>query len=257
MQVACEQINLEQPGPWGFWATMGLSAIVGGVYIIIEVVVIALFTVAAMVRTRDLDISQFAESLLTDGLFFSVATCAAAPPTVGLIVLFARLRKGISVGEYLCLQKPELKELCKWCFALLLFAAACDSLTYLMGRPLVPDVMVRVYRTARFAPLLWLAFVIAGPISEELFFRGFLFRGIENSRFGPAGAIIVTSLTWAVLHTQYDGYGVAIILLGGLLLGFARYKSNSTFVPFAMHVLQNAIATAEVAILLKMGSNAA
>jgi len=39
---------------------------------------------------------------------------------------------------------------------------------------------------------------------EELFFRGFLFRGLSSSFMGPVGAVLVTSALWALIHTQYD-----------------------------------------------------
>ena len=110
--------------------------------------------------------------------------------------------------------------------------------------------MVDVYKTAYFTPLLWFAFVIVGPLMEEIVFRGFMFKGIEHSKMGPAGAVIITSLVWSFIHIQYDVYGMVNLFLGGLLLGFARTKSNSIYPPVIMHILQNIIATIEVLVYL-------
>jgi membrane protease YdiL (CAAX protease family) len=94
---------------------------------------------------------------------------------------------------------------------------------------------------------LWFAFILVAPLAEEAFFRGFLFTGVAHSRLGPAGAVVLSSLLWAALHLQYDLYGMAMIFLGGLLLGYARWQSRTVYVPFAMHVVQNLVATVEVA----------
>jgi membrane protease YdiL (CAAX protease family) len=96
--------------------------------------------------------------------------------------------------------------------------------------------------------LLWFAVVLVAPVTEELFVRGFLFQGVVRSRLGPVGAIVLSSLAWAVMHTQYDLFGIGTIVLGGLLLGYARLRSQSLYVPIAMHIVQNIVATAEVMI---------
>jgi len=115
--------------------------------------------------------------------------------------------------------------------------------------------MVDSYTTAYFVPFLWFAFIVVAPLTEELFFRGFLFKGIEHSRIGVAGAVVITSLFWSVMHIQYDIYGIANLFISGLLLGLARVKSNSIYTPVAMHILQNIIATVEAVIYLRMTPN--
>jgi membrane protease YdiL (CAAX protease family) len=117
--------------------------------------------------------------------------------------------------------------------------------------------MRSTYATAYFAPLLWLAFIIVAPLSEELFFRGFLFKGIESSRLGAFGAAIITSLVWAILHIQYDIYSMLVLFAGGLLLALSRVRSKSLYPPIAMHIVQNLVATVEVIIYLRVYPNAA
>jgi hypothetical protein len=130
----------------------------------------------------------------------------------------------------------------------LAFIACTDGLTYLLRGRIVPPFMIDVYETARFVPLLWFAVVAVAPITEELFIRGFLFQGVVRSRLGPAGAIVLSALGWAAMHTQYDLFGITTIVLGGLLLGYARLRSRSLYVPIAMHVVQNLVATVEVMV---------
>jgi len=257
MNADDEHTGGQKTGPWGFWPTIGFSCIIAIVYTFIQVIVAVVFTVVAIIRTPEFDVEKFADSLQKNGLFYAMATCAAAPLTIGLIILFAKIRKQITIKEYLCLRMPGWKELLKWSFVVLLFVGCFDTLTFLIGRPIVPQFMVSAYTTAYFTPLLWLALVIVAPLVEEMFFRGFLFKGIESSRMGSAGAIIITSLAWSAMHTQYDVYGIATIFAGGLLLGFARLKTNSIYPPIVMHALQNTIATIEIIIYLRIVPNAA
>lgn len=237
----------EGPKPWGFWITIALSVVIAAGYVFAQTALTVVVAFAALWRVKNLDIEQFAQDLVTNGLFWSVAVVAAAPITIGLTLLFAVLAKGITVRDYLALRWRGGKGIVQWCAILLLFVIATDLGMYLLHGSVVPEFMETVYATAYFAPLLWFAFVVVAPVTEELFFRGFMFKGIVHSSLGPAGAIVLTSLTWAMMHAQYDLYGITIIFLGGLLVGYARLRSGSLYVPIAMHMLQNIVATVEVA----------
>jgi len=240
------------PGPWGFWPTVGLSLVITIAYTLAQVAVVVAFTIPAVTQTKDLDIEAFAEGLLHNGLFWSLAICVAAPVTIVLTLVCAAARKGVGVREYLALRWPGGRTIAMWCLIQLAFIACADGLTYLFRGRIVPPFMVDVYQTAYFVPLLWFAFVVVAPVTEELFIRGFLFRGIERSRLGPAGAIVLSSLAWAAMHTQYDLYSITVICLGGLLLGYARLRSRSVYPAIAMHLVHNLVATIEVAIWLAL-----
>ena len=107
--------------------------------------------------------------------------------------------------------------------------------------------MITVYKTEQWPPLLILALVVGAPVGEELIFRGFLFRGLAES-IGVVATIIVTSLAWAIIHTQYDIYGIGTIFLVGILLGIIRHMTGSTTLTIFLHAVMNAIATVEVAL---------
>ena len=92
--------------------------------------------------------------------------------------------------------------------------------------------MFNVYQTATSKTLLWIALVVAAPVSEEIFFRGFLFYGIQNTRLGSKGAIILSSLIWAPLHMQYDSYNLAAIMVLGLLLGVCPVERELGLHPY-------------------------
>jgi uncharacterized protein len=66
---------------------------------------------------------------------------------------------------------------------------------------------------------LWLAIVIATPISEEVLFRGFMFRGFVHAPRDAVPSIVLISLIWSLQHIQYDLLDITEIFVLGLLLG--------------------------------------
>jgi len=94
--------------------------------------------------------------------------------------------------------------------------------------------------------------LLAAPICEEIIFRGFLFDGFRASRLGPPAAIIITAVTWTALHAQYDAYGLATILVIGILLGLARHGTGSIVPCVAMHFANNLVAVIEALCVLHL-----
>jgi len=123
-----------------------------------------------------------------------------------------------------------------------------DLLSRSLGREVTPGFMGEVLKSAQADGALWLlvvAFCIAAPVSEEILARGFLYRGWSESRLGIVGAIILSSLAWTSLHLQYDWFFFGEIFSIGLLLGYLRYRSNSTWLTIVLHGLNNFAATVQ------------
>ncbi|QKJ86102.1 CPBP family intramembrane metalloprotease [Paramixta manurensis] len=92
--------------------------------------------------------------------------------------------------------------------------------------------------------ILLFSAVLLAPIFEEILFRGFLLQGFlvwaPKSRFA---CMLLTSLLFAVMHTQYVHWQTLVILtLFSLLLCAARLRSNSLALPIFLHMLNNLIA---------------
>lgn len=90
-------------------------------------------------------------------------------------------------------------------------------------------------------PLAIVAVICAGPLAEELFFRGFLQPLITGSSGAIAG-ILLTGAAFGMLHYPQSGgrWGqVAIIALAGCAFGCARYFSGSTIAAAGMHMAYN------------------
>ena len=183
--------------PWGFWATAGLAALILALFYLIQTVIAIGFLVQ---EPPDID----PEQLENNGLFLSVATCATGVVCTLAVLLLARLRRGISIGEYLALRMTAGRSLLLWLGIAIAVVVATDAILMLAGRDTVPEFMVKVYRSAVYLPLFWFALVIAAPVFEEFLFRGFLFRGWMDSRLGAIGTILLTSVIWCLIHIQYS-----------------------------------------------------
>ena len=232
------------PGPWGLWPTLGLGAAICACWLMVQVLVVIIWAVVKKFSVAPSEIGS-------NGLLLSLASCASAPVAFGLTCLFASLRRGPSVADYLGFRPAPIKALAGWTLALLLFIALSDVLTLGLGRPIVPEFMQQVYQSAGFMPLLWLTLLVAAPLMEEPFFRGFLFEGFLRSKLGAPGAVGLTALLWSFIHIQYDAYGITLVFVTGLLLGFVRLKTRSLYATMFLHALMNLVATLETVWVLR------
>ena len=84
--------------------------------------------------------------------------------------------------------------------------------------------------------------VIVAPVSEEVFFRGFMFAGLRRSM--PLWiAAVISAVVWGSLHLTGGNVGVAIQLaVFGVILAYLYERSGSLWAPIMAHGLNNAIA---------------
>ncbi len=80
------------------------------------------------------------------------------------------------------------------------------------------------------------AFLI-GPLAEELFFRGWMFRGV-CVRYGPLRSAIFTSFVFALVHVNPGSMVNAF--LGGMLYAWLVYRTGSVWPAVVAHGLGNA-----------------
>lgn len=89
------------------------------------------------------------------------------------------------------------------------------------------------------------------PISEELFFRGYLQKRLTYT-FRPFTAIVIASLLFALVHAPYlnlfyddvhrDWHQFYIAFFGGLIAGGLYQKTHLLALPILFHVLWNLMA---------------
>jgi len=87
--------------------------------------------------------------------------------------------------------------------------------------------------------LYWLTLVVTAPVAEEIIFRGFLMRGLSESRLGMIGTIVLTAAAFAVIHVQYNLPNMFMVFSLGLLFGVMRWRSGSTLLTIMLHATWN------------------
>jgi membrane protease YdiL (CAAX protease family) len=90
--------------------------------------------------------------------------------------------------------------------------------------------------------------VIAAPVAEEIFFRGFMFAGIR-SHGSFLVAALVSSGIWGLFHFTGEGSWPVVLQLSlfGVILAAVYERTGSIRPCIALHMLNNAIAFAVLA----------
>jgi membrane protease YdiL (CAAX protease family) len=187
--------------------------------------------------------------LLEHGGTTAAATVAECPAVLAVLWIAIRLARR-RFASYLALRWPSRNYLLIGVAVSLAVVPIWDGLSHLTGHVMSPSFVLDTSRTARDAGLQWLLLIaacVAAPITEEFMVRGFLYRGFAASFLGPVGAIVLSSAMWAAIHVQYDWYFMTEVLVIGLIFGYLRYRSGSTWLTVMMHGLINFAAFAQAA----------
>lgn len=236
------------------WWTALYSVLIGLAYVVATTVGVVVTGIVLIVGGRGEDVADLTARAGSDADFISIGGWAGAAVAVPLMLFVAKRQTMTTAADLLGWKVPPARQVFLWLGGLLLFVAASDGLTFLLGREIVPRVMRDMYASADAPILFWSTLVIAAPLFEELLFRGLMFRGLLETRLKFVGAAVLTSLSWSVLHVQYDFYGIASIFAGGLLLAAARYLTGSVLISIAMHATMNLVATLEVIWVSRSGA---
>jgi membrane protease YdiL (CAAX protease family) len=199
--------------------------------------------------------------LTPSGQFFSVwkilhsplaiagSTVLSTPVVVAVFWGLTRLRTH-RVADYLALRWPSVRAFGLSVLACLAFYAVLyvlPSKLFEADDRFIRD-MVSAAQEAGALPLVAIALIVAAPITEELAFRGFLFRTLER-KFGAATVIVVTTIGWTALHIQYSLAGLMVVFASGLLLGVVRRYSGSLYLTMILHGVWNGAAFASAMLM--------
>ncbi len=104
--------------------------------------------------------------------------------------------------------------------------------------------MLRIFTLSPLHQFMMVAAIIfAAPVIEEIIFRGFLLNA--GIGYGPNGkyiAILITSLLFALVHSQYHSPVTFImIFVMSVIFCLVRIKTNSLIAPIVLHTLYNGI----------------
>ncbi|MDB5633057.1 MAG: Abortive infection protein, partial [Tardiphaga sp.] len=197
-----------------------------------------------LVRNGPLDASLLTTTL-GSGTTIAMSVIMGLPAVCLALWLATRLAR-IPFVDYLALRGTSWKNFVLGAVCLIVLVTAWELLSRALGRDSSPGFMLEVLKSARADGALWLlviAFCVGAPMTEEFFARGFLYRGWSESFLRPGGAIVLSSAMWTAMHMQYDWFFFGEIFSIGLLLGYLRYRSNSTWLTVFVHGLNNLAAT--------------
>jgi uncharacterized protein len=165
---------------------------------------------------------------------FGVAYIVASPLTIAVLWIAIRMARR-EFAEYLALNWPSSGELLRaLAITAILLLAEFAAANVVGADERWADPFVNAEQAGGLLVFL-IGGCIAAPVMEEFVVRGFMFRGWSQSFLGPVGSIVVTSVLWAMIHTQYDWFGRFWIFVIGLALGYFRWRSNSTWLTVMVH----------------------
>ena len=165
---------------------------------------------------------------------YGAAYIVASPLTIAVLWIAIRMARR-DFAEYLALNWPSSGELLRaLAITAILLLAESLALSFVGAGEAPPDPYVSGEHADGFLILL-IGGCIAVPVMEEFVLRGFMFRGWSQSFLGPVGSIVLTSVLWGMIHTQYDWFGRFWIFVTGLALGYFRWRSNSTWLTVMVH----------------------
>lgn len=217
--------------PWGG------SAIVAGIVLVI----ISLFAAAAVASLLGSFYSEQEDAVAT---WIAVHLMALAIVTV---VWFLGLRHSTNPLAVLRLHKVQLPRvqsviltgavLATSLLATSLYAGIVDWLGVGILSP--PDIDSDIIFDGPAVILTFQALAFITPLSEEIFFRGFIFGGMLP-RIGPWRAIIASALVFGAFHLSF---GVVIpIFITGILFAWLYWRTGSLWAAVGAHAGQNSLA---------------
>jgi membrane protease YdiL (CAAX protease family) len=226
-----------QPRPWGVWATLGWTLLALAVSLLVSV------AVARGLVWWDKSLSDY-QFLFRNGDPVGSSVLILSYVVLVAVLAFAAKRSGWGVVAYLALVRPRgryvLFGLASVVLPLLL--TFVHALQFDASQLVTPHGFDRA-RAAGGLLVHVIAVAIAGPVMEEIVFRGFLYRGLSESRIGVAGTVVLTSVAWALLHVGKGSAGMIDTALHGVLWGWLRWYTSSTTATIACHVAYNGFVT--------------
>jgi membrane protease YdiL (CAAX protease family) len=249
-----DSLNPESPPPlaasierppriWKFWGTALWGLFIFAGMFVGQAAVIVYFLLR---QEGPIDLAAMTH-FVSGGLTISLSVITGLPAVL-LAAWVATHFSRTPFVDYLALRWTSWQNFLIGAVSLAVLVGGWDLLSRALGREVMPGFMGEVLKSAQADGALWvlvIAFCVAAPISEEVLARGFLYRGWSESRLGVVGAIILSSMAWTAMHLQYDWFFFGEVFSIGLLLGYLRYRSNSTWLTIVIHGLNNFAATVQ------------
>jgi hypothetical protein len=236
-----------KPQRWGLWSTLAWMLLIGVIYTLAQMVTALLFLFwwEAAYPGQPLNLAD----IETNGPILGTVTLVSTAAILSIVALAVGLSHQ-SFKLYLALNWPSRRVMALSFGLTLALLFTIDFVTAQAGHDVIPEFMSGIYETSReagtgFFVLLGVTLIVLAPLSEEIVFRGFFYRGLDRS-LGPIAAILITAACWTALHVQYEPFSMAQVFAYGIFLGLVRWRSNSLILVVILHAAINAIALNQI-----------
>lgn len=163
----------------------------------------------------------------------------SAGPCLLLILLVVWLWKREQMSAFLGLHVPKPLQLLKW-FGLFALLMLCIELLASLSPVFQTDFMQVVVGSTTNLAVLVLGVAVLGPLFEEFLLRGLLFGSLRHI-VDEHASVALTAGVFALMHLQYSLPIMMLILPMGVVLGYARSRSGSIWVPVLLHMVNNGL----------------
>ena len=214
-------VKTRTPKTWDFTETLFVALVAYAVYNVTAWLAYAVLV--AMHDTAALSPAVLRRSHIA-------AAILGHAPTIAVLWIAVRMA-GREFSEYLDLKWPRRNELIE----ALIIVAILWVLQIATTSAVEPVDVYGAYGGFAGAFLFFAALTITAPIMEEFLCRGFMFRGWSQSFLGPSGAIVLFSAIWAATHVDQSWWERVWIFVSGLVLGYFRWRSHSTWLAVLCH----------------------
>ena len=129
-----------------------------------------------------------------------------------------------------------------WLMAFLLLADAWPALRA-FAKSVTPEMLSGLGGGGPGIQVLKVVLVMfLAPVSEEFFFRGWLWEGLRRRGNGIVTIVILTAAPWLLLHGIDSPGRILFLIPAAVIFSFARYRGGSVLASLAVHMTNNGTA---------------
>jgi membrane protease YdiL (CAAX protease family) len=230
-----KELVSKSPKRWGpFYAIFGSV----GIYLVSQIILIVPIIIISVINP-----GQDTQDVINNSVGVSLLLTLVSSLSVLLLLYYLLKRRGQSFKD-LGFKSFKIKD-CLWIFLglVMYFGALIVTLTILS---LIPSFDAEQTQTIGYQGaagwqliLVFIGLVTLPPITEEMLFRGFLYRGL-SSKWPKIISALIASALFALVHFQWN-VGVDVFILS-LILILILEKTKNLWSCIILHALKNGIA---------------
>lgn len=163
---------------------------------------------------------------------------------LGAIVLWLARRRGMSLRDLGFVMPARWRYIPIALFfsyaAIVLWSLGIEAVDRYVDRDLSGLTEGNPIPTDDYSFLLWavlgVSIVVLAPLSEELFFRGLLYRALAL-RWAPSLAMLVSGVAFSLVHFNVSVFVPFVVI--GIVLAWSYTRSQSLWTPIIVHAIVN------------------